>query len=119
MYLWGEKTGQSWNIEPMNGRLFFNGSREKEIVAGQGDDQIEAFIGVIDPGYVDAIDTGTRKPIFSDAVKRFGPSELDEMMRDCQIGRLRISNLKRPKTFSVVPYASANTDGGGESPSKG
>lgn len=79
LYLWGEKTGQSWNIEPMNGRLFNNGSKEKEIAAGEGNDQIEAFFGVIDPGYVDAIDTGTRKPIFRDAVKRFGPLEPQEM----------------------------------------
>ena len=79
LFLWGEKTGQSWRIEPVKGRLFNQGNDEKDIAAGKADDALQAFFSVIRVKSVDIVDIDTNEPIFEQAVNKFGPLKPDEM----------------------------------------
>lgn len=78
LYLWGEKTGRSWNIEPLNGRIFSNGNYQKEILAGNADDVIQSFFGIVSPDTIDTKDSNTRNFIFEDAVSKYDPLKSDE-----------------------------------------
>ncbi|UUA71075.1 GAD-like domain-containing protein [Cellvibrio sp. QJXJ] len=79
LYLWGEKTGRSWSIEPLNGRIFNNGSYQKEILADNADDVIQSFFGIISPDTIDTKDSNTQNFIFEDAVSKFDPLKSNEM----------------------------------------
>lgn len=79
LYLWGEQSGQSWNIEQLDGRIFNNGNDEDKISSGLGDELIKEFFGVIGKENIDLKDVDTRKPIFEKAVKDHNPLLPDEM----------------------------------------
>ena len=79
LFLWGEKTGQSWNIEPVNGRLFNQGNDEKDIAAGKANDRVQGFFSVIKVNSVNLEDVDTDEPLFEQAVDKFGPLKPDEM----------------------------------------
>lgn len=79
MYLWGENSGQSWNIEPLEGRIFHNGNDEEKIKNGKANDLVQEFFGVISKDNLDLKDRETRKHIFDIATSRFGALNDEEM----------------------------------------
>ena len=79
LYLWGEKTGQHFNIEMINGVIFSNGSNEKYIEKVGANEAIKNFFTVIKPYSIDLDDIDADTPIFEQAVDKFGPLKEDEM----------------------------------------
>ena len=77
--LWGEKTGQSWKIDLVDGRLFNKRNDEKDIAAGKADDRLQAFFAVVAPSTFNLVDVDTNEPLFEQAVDKFGPLKPDEM----------------------------------------
>jgi hypothetical protein len=79
MLLWGKKTGQSWTIDINDGELFHEKGDEKRISEGKQNESLQGFFAVFSPESADLKDVDTNKPIFEQAVKKFGPLEEDEM----------------------------------------
>jgi hypothetical protein len=79
LYLWGEKTGQSWRIDIRDAQIFHKKNYEKDIENGKSSDLIMAFFAITDSYTVDLEDTKTEKSIFEQAVKKYGPLAEDEM----------------------------------------
>ncbi len=79
LYLWGEKTGQHFNIETIYSVIFDNGSDEKYIAKEGANEAIMNFFTVIKTTSADLEDVDTDEPIFEQAVKKFGPLAEDEM----------------------------------------
>ena len=79
LYLWGEKTGQSWRVDIRDAQIFHRKNYEKEIENGKTSDLIMAFFSITDSYTVDLEDIKTEKSIFEQALKKFGPLEEDEM----------------------------------------
>lgn len=75
LYLWGEKTGQHFNIETINSVIFNNGSDEKYIAKEGANEAIMNFFTVIKTTSADLEDVDTDKSIFEQAVKKFGSLE--------------------------------------------
>jgi hypothetical protein len=79
MLLWGKKTGQSWRIDIIDSQIFFKRNDENRIAKDGENISLMGFFGVISPENVNLIDVDTKKPIFEQAVKKFGSLEEDEM----------------------------------------
>lgn len=79
MLLWGKKSGQSWEINIYNSQIYFEGNDEKRIFQEGENKSLMGFFAVISPEDVDLEDVDTDKPIFEQAVKKFGPLKEDEM----------------------------------------
>lgn len=79
MLLWGKKTGQSWRIDIADSQIFFKRNDEKRIEREGENASLMGFFGVISPENINQTDVHTDKPIFEQAVKKFGPLEEDEM----------------------------------------
>jgi hypothetical protein len=79
MLLWGKKTGQSWRIDIIDSQIFFKRSDEKRIEKEGENISLMGFFGIVSPENVNLIDVNTKKPIFEQAVKKFGPLAEDEM----------------------------------------
>jgi hypothetical protein len=79
LYLWGEKTGQSWRIDIRDAQIFHRKNYEKDIENGKSSDLIMAFFAITDSYTVDLEDAKTEKSIFERAVKKYGPLAEDEM----------------------------------------
>ena len=79
LYLWGEKTGQHFNIETINSVIFDNGSDEKYVAKEGVSEAIKNFFAVFSPESADLEDVDTDEPIFEQAVKKFGSLAEDEM----------------------------------------
>jgi len=79
LLLWGEKTGQKYKIEPKDGVIFQKSGDAKQIFKGEVRDAIEGFFGTKAPDRIDLEDVDTDKPLFEQAVKKFGVLAPDEM----------------------------------------
>ena len=78
-YLFGEKSGQSWNIEILNGRIFHKGTNTVIVTNDDANEEIKSFFSVTGMDSVDVKDVDTRKFIFDSAVKKFGAPQEDEI----------------------------------------
>lgn len=79
LFLWGERTGQHFNIEVLDGSIFDNGSSEIYIQKNGNDDAFLNFLTVIKPMSLDKEDSKSEIPIFDDAVANFGSLNTNEM----------------------------------------
>ena len=79
MYLWGEKTGHSWRIDIRDAEIFHKKNYIKDIANGNSSELIMTFFSITGIDSVDLEDVDTNKPIFEQAVKKFGPLAEDEM----------------------------------------
>lgn len=79
LFLWGEKSGNNYIIEPRNCRVFSEEGDQTRIDNGLEDEAIRGFFAVLDPEDVDYEDIKTDRPIFAQAVKQFGALAEDEM----------------------------------------
>ncbi|EIK47037.1 hypothetical protein O59_001058 [Cellvibrio sp. BR] len=79
LFLWGEKTGQHFNIEILEGSIFDNGSDENYINKEGSSEAILNFFTVLKPSSLDIEDINTEEPIFQYAIDRLGALADDEM----------------------------------------
>jgi len=83
LYLWGEKNGHKYTINPANGWILQRGEgRESQIDEGGADKAISVFFSVNDKFLCDVQGTtasSDRGPLFSHAVAKFGPLAHDEV----------------------------------------
>ena len=79
LFLWGEHTGQHFNIEILDSLIFDNGSNETYINKEGPNEALLNFFTVLKPSSLDIDDTDTDEPIFEQAVAKFGALNADEM----------------------------------------
>ncbi|WP_020405219.1 GAD-like domain-containing protein [Hahella ganghwensis] len=76
LFIWHETKGDIYVIEPRDSEIF----QKKGNLSSRGmDDAIRGFFATKDPETIDLNDVDTDRPIFEDAVKKFGPLAPDEM----------------------------------------
>lgn len=79
LFLWGERTGQHFNIEILDSLIFDNGSNENYINKNGSDEALLNFFTVLKPSSLDIDDVDTDEPIFEQAIAKFGPLNSHEM----------------------------------------
>ena len=79
LLLWGERSGNDFTITPRNAEIFSSKGEAKRISEGKSDEAMQGFFATKAPERVDKKDVDTGKPIFDDAVKKFGSLATDEM----------------------------------------
>ncbi len=79
LLLWGEKNGHQYTIEPRDGVIFKEEGDAKQIAKGEIQDAIQGFFCVKSPRRINLEDVDTDKPIFEQAVEKFGTLAPDEM----------------------------------------
>ena len=79
LFLWGEKNGNNYTIEPRRGVIFKEEGDAERTANGKADEAIAGFFAVISPEDLDLEDVNTDKPIFEQAVEKFGALAPDEM----------------------------------------
>lgn len=103
LMLWGEKSGNNYTIEPRANRIFHEEGDEKRISIGKSDEAMQGFFATSDPDLTDLTDVNTDKPIFEDAVKKFGPLAHDEMFTFEPAlflgGEQTLANIKKVNIF--------------------
>ncbi len=79
LLLWGEKNGNNYTIEPRRGVIFKKGGDAKRIANGKADEALAGFFAIKSPKSSNLKDVDTDKPIFEQAVEKFGTLAPDEM----------------------------------------
>lgn len=78
LYVWGEKTGFSFEVTPTYGWVYQEEGDAKDIAEGGEDKKLELFFGFSKLGHTDMYDNND-KPLFNRCIKKFGALECDEM----------------------------------------
>ena len=103
LYLWGEKSGNSYIVEPRNSEIFSTGGDYDLISKGKADKAMQFFFSSKGPERIDLKDIGNGKLLFAKAVKRFGPLEADEMFTFVPAlfvgGEQKMAHVKKENIF--------------------
>lgn len=82
LYLWGEKNGHKYTIDPLDGWIRQHGEGESQIDDGDADKALGIFFATRHIDRCDqegATDTSSDEPLFAHAVAKFGPLAADEV----------------------------------------
>ena len=78
LYLWGEKNGHKYVLNPANGWVLQEDGDRSEIASRGGDSPLKRFFAVITPEFCDLSDE-KKNALFARAVAKFGPLARDEV----------------------------------------
>ncbi|MGP5010219.1 GAD-like domain-containing protein [Psychrobacter glacincola] len=78
LYVWGEKSGFTFEITPTLGWIYQKKGNAKEIAYGKSNQELAMFFGFKQIKYTDMEDNNG-KPLFDRCVKKFGALDYDEM----------------------------------------
>ncbi len=78
LFLWGEKNGNQWRINPINGWIVRLDGDKERVSSGQADRALRTFFSTESPGGMDEVDVAGN-PLFARAVAKLGPLAPDEM----------------------------------------
>jgi hypothetical protein len=102
LYLWGEKTGQNLEIDPLMGVIFHSSSDEKYISRGEAWNPITTFIGGGKKDDYDEEDNND-KPLFDRIHKKLGTLKYNEMYTAVPMpmfsGGISVDNAQKEDLF--------------------
>jgi len=79
LYLWGTNTGHKLTIKPSMGWILEEDGDEEYIKKGDSNYAMESFLSLKEAEWFDINDSNTKKPLFNQAVKKFGALKENEV----------------------------------------